>query len=266
MSLFEQIPRGHYTIPPFLGELVKAMCEYAEKDSYEYLAKLKKRLDVLSWASQKATIEGEIKRLIQDVDLKIYRSNTWSEAHLFGFVSLGLGGHDDDILNHWQEANGDVKAFVKDKYPLVQAALKGLAIDQNLKGLEYWLATGKTSLPPFMPRLERGEPSNFEDLFTSSKAMERALYVALKVGLVDANGCWLLGERSKKGLVQFWKAISDHRYGLTHLFNEPVLPCQVIAKRFGTTISKTAVYNHLDDKTGSYLQKCLNVLSGIYRE
>jgi len=67
------------------------------------------------------------------------------------------------------------------------------------------------------------------------------------------------GRKIVPAIVQFWEAVSDRKFDLTHLRAEKEgvsetykQQCEAIAEQFGVKISKSAIYDNAGKRTGKY--------------
>ena len=111
---------------------------------------------------------------------------------------------------------------------------------------------------------------DFAGLFFGNKEAHRALKAAIDAEIIDKKGKSKLGERKIiPAIVQFWEAVSDPKFELTHHRTEKdaigqtyLRQCQAIAEQFGTTISQTAIYDHAGKKAGKYFTAVACALGG----
>lgn len=110
----------------------------------------------------------------------------------------------------------------------------------------------------------------FGGLFVSEMAAERAFNAAVSAGIIDDAGKRLLGERKiVSSIIQFWEAVSDPKFELTHIRASKdavgetyVKQCHIIAKQFGTEISDSAIYDHAGERAGKYFTAVASKLGG----
>lgn len=110
----------------------------------------------------------------------------------------------------------------------------------------------------------------FVNLFVSDAATHRAINAAVAAGIIDKTGKKRLGQRQiVPAIIQFWEAVSDRKFELTHLRAEKdavaetyVQQCEEIAAQFGVKIGKTAIYDHAGKRAGKYFTAVARALGG----
>jgi hypothetical protein len=115
------------------------------------------------------------------------------------------------------------------------------------------------------PELTQSTDNNtpeFCGLFKGLPEQNKAQLFAQELGLVNQSGKWALGERGAKWKIPiFWNLVND--YGLTHWRDDRVEPCQIIAKNWGTTVSKSACYDTTGKGKAAFTEKAKDVLKRL---
>lgn len=128
--------------------------------------------------------------------------------------------------------------------------------------------------------LERREPKTAEPipsgielqpaflaLFRNEAAARRAIDAAKKAEIIDEEGNYRHAD--KWPIVEFWQAVSERRFNLTFIQADYenrsktyLKQCNAIAAQFGTTISRTAIYDAPGKDNGIYYSAVILALKG----
>ncbi len=115
----------------------------------------------------------------------------------------------------------------------------------------------------------------FVGLFVGEEAAHKALNAAMIAGIIDETGESKLGKdrKIKPVIVQFWEAVSDRKFELTHIratkddIGETYLQqCQAIAEQFGAKISPKTVYSRAGERAGKFFSAVFAELERQQRE
>lgn len=119
----------------------------------------------------------------------------------------------------------------------------------------------RRSAPELTQSADNNTPE-FCGLFKGLPEQNKAQLFALELGLVNQSGKWALGERGAKWKIPiFWKLVND--YGLTHWRDDRVEPCQIIAQNWGTTVSRSAIYDTTGKVKAAFSDKAKDVLKRL---
>ncbi len=111
---------------------------------------------------------------------------------------------------------------------------------------------------------------DFLNLFQDETKARRALDAAMGAGIIDGKSRTALGEtKIVPAIIQFWDAVSDHKFDLTHIratkeaIADTCRPqCEAIAEQFGVSIGKSAIYDHAGQRKGHYFTTVSRILGG----
>jgi hypothetical protein len=110
----------------------------------------------------------------------------------------------------------------------------------------------------------------FLSLFQDEAKARMALDAAMDAKIIDKKSRTALGgKKIVPAIIQFWDAVSDHKFNLTHTraTKEAIVDtcqpqCEAIAEQFGVSIGKSAIYDHGGQRKGHYFTTVSRILGG----